>query len=67
MPEYKNRANNRPVLFLVHGGPHGAIDPAFTLFRYSLLKLGYAILMPNFPGSAGFGQKYLEGALKNVG
>ena len=27
--------------------------------RYTLLKMGYAILMPNFPGSAGYGKQYL--------
>lgn len=47
------------MIFLVHGGPHGAVDPAFTLFRYSALKMGYSILMPNFPGSAGYGKEYL--------
>ncbi len=44
------------MIFLAHGGPHGAIDPALTLFRYLCLKLGYSILMPNFPGSVGFGK-----------
>lgn len=67
MPEFKDRAKNRPMIFLVHGGPHGAIDPAFTLLRYTALKMGYAILMPNFPGSVGFGQEYLDKSLKNVG
>ncbi len=29
--------------------------------------MGYAILMPNFPGSIGFGKEYLQKALKNIG
>ena len=55
------------MILLAHGGPHGAVDPCLTLFRYCLLKMGYALLLPNFSGSAGFGQKYLEGALGNIG
>ena len=28
----------------------------FIIHRYTLLKMGYSLLMPNFPGSAGYGQ-----------
>lgn len=51
----------------MHGGPHGATEPTLTLVRYIFLKLGYAILMPNYSGSVGFGSKHLKGALGNVG
>jgi len=44
------------MILLAHGGPHGAVDPTLTLLRYTLLKMGYSLLMPNFPGSAGYGQ-----------
>lgn len=47
------------MIVLAHGGPHGAIDPSLTCFRYCLLKMGYSLLLPNFSGSAGFGKKYL--------
>ena len=43
------------------------MDPALTLFRYLLLKCDYAILLPNFSGSAGFGEEHLNKALGNIG
>jgi acylaminoacyl-peptidase len=55
------------MVVLAHGGPHGALDPALTALRYCLLKLGYALLIPNFSGSSGYGQKFLENALTKVG
>ena len=56
--EQRCRAEKRPMVIMLHGGPHGSYAPALTCLRYLLLKLGYAILMPNFPGSIGHGQKY---------
>ena len=35
--------------------------------KYMLLKMGYAVLIPNYSGSVGFGQDYLEGATGNIG
>ena len=67
LEEYRDRANKRPLLVNLHGGPHGSYAPALTTLRYSLLKLGYAVLMPNFPGSTGYGQKYNESALGGIG
>ena len=64
-PEFKKE--KKPLVVLVHGGPHGLVDPSLTLFRYMLLKCGYAILLPNFSGSAGFGSECLNGALGNIG
>lgn len=29
--------------------------------------MGYALLMPNFPGSIGYGQKYIDSLLKGIG
>lgn len=52
---------------MIHGGPHGAMEPTMTMLRYILLKLGYAILMPNYSGSVGFGPEYLKGALTDIG
>lgn len=52
---------------MVHGGPHGHGDACITLMKYMLLKMGYAVLIPNYSGSVGFGQDYLEGATGNIG
>ena len=53
-------------MVLIHGGPHGAMDPCFSMFKYILLKCGYAILIPNFSGSAGYGEETLNKALGSI-
>lgn len=51
----------------IHGGPHGYADSTLTYFKYLLLKAGYTVVYPNFTGSAGWGKKFLEGALGRIG
>lgn len=65
--EYRSRVNKRPLIVMPHGGPHGSFYNILTSFRYALLKMGYALLFPNFSGSVGYGKNYLNGALKTVG
>jgi pimeloyl-ACP methyl ester carboxylesterase len=65
--EFRERAKKRPVVLMVHGGPHGSFLSAHTCLRYTLLKMGYALLMPNFPGSTGYGQEYLNSLVKGIG
>jgi dipeptidyl aminopeptidase/acylaminoacyl peptidase len=38
-----------------------------TALRYTLLKMGYGLLMPNFSGSVGYGKERLEGSLQKIG
>lgn len=59
--------DKKPLIVLIHGGPHGSSDPCLTMFRYMLLKCGYCILIPNFSGSAGYGKETLNRALGNIG
>lgn len=35
--------------------------------RYMFLKCGYAILLPNYSGSVGFGPDYLNKSLGKIG
>lgn len=52
--------NKRPLMIALHGGPHGAATGMFSVQKhYSLLK-GYNLLYPNFSGSTGYGQNFLE-------
>jgi len=51
-----------PGLMLVHGGPQGAWDDAWG-YRWNAQLFaahGYVVLMTNFHGSTGFGQKFVE-------
>src|SRR5205085_11466197 len=49
-----------PMVYLVHGGPQGAWEDAWS-FRWNpevWAAQGYVVALPNPRGSTGFGQKY---------
>jgi dipeptidyl aminopeptidase/acylaminoacyl peptidase len=51
-----------PGLLLVHGGPQGAWEDAWG-YRWNAQMFaahGYVVLMTNFHGSIGYGQKFVE-------
>lgn len=47
-----------PVLLLVHGGPHSAYTPAVFDEAQLYAGAGYAVVMGNPRGSAGYGQQH---------
>jgi dipeptidyl aminopeptidase/acylaminoacyl peptidase len=49
-----------PMVLLVHGGPWGRDGYGFNGYHQWLANRGYAVLSPNFRGSAGFGKGYLN-------
>ena len=58
-----------PVLLLVHGGPHSAYTSAFFDEAQVYVGAGYAVVMGNPRGSAGYGQSHgrsVVGALGTV-
>ncbi len=51
-----------PALALVHGGPQSAWDDAWS-YRWNAQMFashGYVVMMTNFHGSTGYGQKFVE-------
>ncbi len=51
-----------PLMYLVHGGPQGAWNDAWT-FRWNaqvFASAGYVVVMPNPRGSTGFGQLFTD-------
>jgi dipeptidyl aminopeptidase/acylaminoacyl peptidase len=51
-----------PAIFLVHGGPQSAWDDAWS-YRWNaemFAARGYVVMMTNFHGSTGYGQKFVE-------
>ena len=51
-----------PALVLVHGGPQGAWDDGWS-YRWNAQMFaarGYVVIMTNFHGSTGYGQKFVE-------
>ncbi|KAI6003273.1 Alpha/Beta hydrolase protein [Pisolithus orientalis] len=52
---------------VVHGGPHGTSTTAFTPSVLALALDGYTVSMPNYTGSMGFGEKYIQALLGRCG
>jgi dipeptidyl aminopeptidase/acylaminoacyl peptidase len=49
-----------PVLVSIHGGPEGQARPVFSAnVQQWAAELGYAVILPNVRGSAGYGKTYV--------
>ena len=51
-----------PFILFIHGGPQSVFGDAFS-YRWNAAlyaSLGYAVMLPNFHGSTGFGQAFTE-------
>lgn len=56
---------NLPLIVMPHGGPHARDTASFDSWAQFLASRGYAVLQPQFRGSAGFGARFLDaGKLK---
>jgi dienelactone hydrolase len=53
-------ATNLPTLIIPHGGPWGRDQWGYNTLAQFFANRGYAVLMPNFRGSTGYGRKYLD-------
>jgi len=51
---------NLPAVILPHGGPSARDEWGFDWLAQYLAHLGYAVLQPNYRGSAGFGDQWLQ-------
>lgn len=51
---------NLPLVVLPHGGPWGRDNWGYSSFAQFLANRGYAVLMPNFRASTGYGKKFLD-------
>jgi dipeptidyl aminopeptidase/acylaminoacyl peptidase len=57
-----DRSKKYPVVFLIHGGPQGAWDDAWS-YRWNpalWAAQGWVVAAPNPRGSFGFGQKFVD-------
>jgi dipeptidyl aminopeptidase/acylaminoacyl peptidase len=50
-------AAHAPLVVLVHGGPFNHVQPEFNSHVQFLANLGYAVFLPNFRSSTGFGRR----------
>lgn len=53
-------ARNLPALIIPHGGPWGRDTWGYNPMAQFFANRGYAVLMPNFRGSTGYGRKFLD-------
>jgi dienelactone hydrolase len=60
-------AKNLPVIMYIHGGPWGRDSWGYNSAAQFFANRGYAVLQPNFRGSAGFGKKFLNAGNKEWG
>ena len=55
-----------PLVVDIHGGPHKMSSTDFQVRAKVFLKMGFAVLMINYRGSIGNGDKTLESILGNA-
>ncbi|MGH9753867.1 MAG: alpha/beta fold hydrolase, partial [Blastocatellia bacterium] len=60
-------AKNLPLIVFPHGGPWGRDSWGYDTFAQFLANRGYAVLQPNFRGSTGYGEKFLDAGNKEWG
>ncbi|RAW03468.1 S9 family peptidase [Pseudochryseolinea flava] len=58
---------NLPTIVVPHGGPWGRDTWGFNSFAQFFANRGYAVLLPNFRASTGFGKKFLNAGNKEWG
>ena len=58
---------NLPAVILPHGGPSGRDVWGYDSYAQFLANRGYAVLQPNFRGSARYGKKFLDAGNKQWG
>ena len=62
LPPSFDETKKYPLFVLLHGGPHGMWRDQFVLrWNYHLLAApGYVVLLTNYTGSTGFGEKFAQ-------
>ena len=58
--ENRQSAKSLPTLVIPHGGPWARDNWGYNPLAQFFANRGYAVLMPNFRGSTGYGKKFLN-------
>jgi dipeptidyl aminopeptidase/acylaminoacyl peptidase len=62
------KPEKRPMVLVVHGGPHGVRDTwSWDAWPQYLASLGYAVLQVNYRGSGGYGQAFQAAGYRKWG
>lgn len=60
MPKEQFKSAKLPLIVLAHGGVHGNLDSSYIHILRELLSQGYAVIAPEYRGSAGYGKEFWE-------
>jgi len=60
-------AKNLPTIMMPHGGPWGRDTWGYFSYAQFAANRGYAVLLPNFRGSTGYGKRFLDAGNKQWG
>jgi dipeptidyl aminopeptidase/acylaminoacyl peptidase len=55
-----NDGKNLPAIVMPHGGPHARDEWGFDWLSQYFVARGFAVLQPNYRGSAGFGAEWFQ-------
>lgn len=56
-----------PLVVVVHGGPMARDNLDYDIFAQFISTRGYLVFQPNYRGSGGFGQRWLEAGFRQWG
>lgn len=66
-PGYEDGAGELPLVVMPHGGPQLRETAQFDWWSAYYASLGYAVLQPDYRGSAGYGQAFTEAGYGEFG
>eukprot|EP00743_Colponemidia_sp_Colp-15_P005003 GILK01005389.1.p1 GENE.GILK01005389.1~~GILK01005389.1.p1 ORF type:complete len:733 (+),score=99.63 GILK01005389.1:43-2199(+) len=66
-PPSSNKNQPTPLVLDIHGGPHYAFFGVFEPYQLLLVLENYALLLVNYRGSIGLGQKCIESIWGKIG
>ena len=67
LPPQRQEKSKLPLIVHIHGGPAGVVDNSFRPEFHLFGGLGYALLAPNYRGSTGYGDEFLQALKGEVG
>ncbi|MBV9074932.1 MAG: S9 family peptidase [Acidobacteria bacterium] len=67
LPFNLKRDGSNPAIVLPHGGPTGQTPDTFSRTAAALATRGYICIAPNVRGSTGYGKKFQEMNIKDLG
>jgi dipeptidyl aminopeptidase/acylaminoacyl peptidase len=67
MPYNIGRNDKYPAIIWVHGGPNSQTMNGFNPFIQYILNQGYIVIAPNYRGSTGYGEKFQNANVMDMG